>query len=260
MVSFENIKLEKENEIAIISINRPEKMNALNVLTIQEIDKAVTNCIADEQIKAMIITGVGEKAFVAGADIAEFSNFSEAEAKKMSAAGHGTFNKIEQSPKPVLAAVNGFALGGGCELAMACHMRIASNHARFGQPEVNLGLIPGYGGTQRLTRLIGRTRATEFLLSGDMITASQADNFGLVNMVTDPEKLMETSLSFLQRICKKSPVAIKNILLAINAFDDPEVNGYETEISSFAASFITDDFKEGVSAFLEKRKPDFKGK
>lgn len=258
MSDFQNIILTLEDGISIITINRPDKMNALNIQTIAEIKIAVENNIKDSNVYGMIITGEGEKAFAAGADIAEFSNFDVQQATQMSQNGHDAFNTIEQSPKPIIAAINGFALGGGCELAMACHMRIASNQARFGQPEVNLGLLPGYGGTQRLTRLAGRTKATEFLLTGKMITASQAENLGLVNHVTDPENLISKCVEILKLINEKSPEAVKNILKCINAFDDKNINGYELEINEFGKSFATEDFKIGVNAFLNKEKPQFK--
>ena len=247
-----------DNHILTITINRPEKLNALNATVFNDLDHVLDEIYSNSEIKSAIITGAGEKAFVAGADIAEFSNYSEDEAKNLAQRGLDVFFKIERAPKPIVACVNGFALGGGCELSMACHFRIASSNAQFGQPEVNLGLIPGYGGTQRLTQLIGKGRALELLMSAQIINAETALLYGLVNYVTAPENLLEKAISILNTIQKKAPVAIANCIKSANdAYTD---HGYETETNAFAACFKTADFKEGTNAFLEKRKPVFTGK
>ena len=210
-------------------------------------------------IRVIILTGTGEKAFVAGADISEFSGLSQQEGMALAKRGQDIFFKIENSPKPIIAAVNGFALGGGCELAMACHMRIASENAKFGQPEVNLGLIPGYGGTQRLTMLIGKGKAMEFLLTGNMIDAANALQSGLVNYVVPQDQLLHKAKEILTTINSKAPVAIAKCINAANhAYTG--IKGYEQEIFGFSECFITEDVKEGTAAFLEKRKPNFKGK
>ena len=258
-MSFNNILYTVDDRICTITINRPEKLNALNIETIQEIKTAVDNAVNDVYIKGIILTGAGEKAFIAGADISEFANFSSAEGKKMGGDGHGVFNSIEHSPKPIIAAINGFALGGGCEIAMACHMRVASAKAKFGQPEINLGIIPGYGGTQRLVRYIGKTKATELLLTGDMITAEDAYRLGLVNYVTEPEALLEKCKEILNKIVTKSPLVVAQILKLANAYYAGEEKGFHDEINEFGDCFNTEDFKEGGAAFLEKRKANFTG-
>lgn len=246
-----------ENNILLITINRPEKLNALNAAVFNDLNNVVDEIENTPEIKSAIITGSGEKAFVAGADIAEFFNYSEDEAKKLAQRGLDVFFKIEHASKPIVACVNGFALGGGCELAMACHFRIASQNAQFGQPEVNLGLIPGYGGTQRLTQLIGKGRALEMLMSAQIINAETALQYGLVNYVTTPESLLDKAVSILQTIQKKAPIAVAKCIQSANdAYTD---HGYESETNNFAACFKTADFKEGTNAFLEKRKPAFKG-
>jgi enoyl-CoA hydratase len=256
-MDFKNLLLESKESIALLTINREKKLNALNIETISELGTAFDYLNKQNDIKGIILTGKGEKAFVAGADIAEFKDFSSVEGKAMAEKGHEVFNKIENLSKPVVAAVHGFALGGGCELAMACHLRVATHQATFGQPEPALGIIPGYGGTQRLTRLIGRTKALEYLLSGENISASQAENLGLVNMVTDPQNLIKAAQDLLKPIMAKSPVAVANIIKCVNAYESG--NGWDKEIQLFGASFDTDDFKEGTSAFIEKRKPRFTG-
>ncbi|MCX6351766.1 MAG: enoyl-CoA hydratase-related protein [Bacteroidetes bacterium] len=229
-MSFNNILYAVDDRICTITINRPEKLNALNIETIQEIKTAVDNAVNDV-----------------------------CEGKKMGGDGHGVFNSIEHSPKPIIAAINGFALGGGCEIAMACHMRVASAKAKFGQPEINLGIIPGYGGTQRLVRYIGKTKATELLLTGDMITAEDAYRLGLVNYVTEPEVLLEKCREILNKIVTKSPLVVAQILKLANAYYAGEEKGFHDEINEFGNCFNTEDFKEGVSAFLEKRKANFTG-
>ena len=259
-MEFKNLLYNVEDGICTVTINRPDKMNALNQETIQEIWEAIQAIEEDENVKGVIITGAGPKAFVAGADISEFASFTPGQAEKMAQNGHRAFNELEQCHKPVIAAVNGFALGGGCELAMACHMRIASENAKFGQPEINLGIIPGYGGTQRLVRHIGFARATEMLLTGDAINATQALEAGLVSHVVSQEELLNKCKEILNKIATKSPLAIAQILKLVNGYYGNEAGGFESEISEFADCFDTEDFKEGVSAFLEKRKAQFSGK
>ncbi len=246
-----------ENGIFTITINRPDKLNALNKTVFQELDMAVQQVYDDRDIKAAIITGQGARAFVAGADISEFREVNDEEGALLARKGQDVFLKIENAPKPIIAAVNGFALGGGCELAMACHFRLASENAKFGQPEVNLGLIPGYGGTQRLTVLVGKGKALELMMTGNMIDANEAKELGLVNHVTSPEKLLEKTEEVLKTILTKSPVAISKVIEAVNAHFKTGVNGFEEEIKLFGEVFRSDDKKEGTSAFIEKRKPTF---
>jgi enoyl-CoA hydratase len=257
MMTYHNILISVHNEILTITVNRPDKLNALNKKTIEEIGDAVKNGEADPAIAGIIITGSGSKAFVAGADISEFNNYSDEEAKMLSAAGHKIFNSIERCEKPVIAAVNGFALGGGCELAMSCHMRVASDNAKFGQPEVNLGVIPGYGGTQRLVQLIGKGKAFEYLMTADMIDAQNALQLGLVNYVTTQDQLIAKCEELIGKIKKRSPNAIAGIVRCVDAYFTDGVNGFQTEIDEFAKCFNSDDFKEGTAAFLEKRTPSF---
>ncbi|MEO6883641.1 MAG: enoyl-CoA hydratase-related protein [Bacteroidia bacterium] len=259
-MSFENLLTKTENGIFTITINRPDKLNALNKKTVQEIGEAIKNAIADNLVKAIIITGSGAKSFVAGADISEFVGLSVEQGKALAQAGHDVFRSIETSPKPVISAVNGFALGGGCELAMACHLRVASENAKFGQPEVNLGLIAGYGGTQRLVQLIGKAKAFELHATADMITAEQALQLGLVNHVTTVEQLIPKCIEIIEKIESKSPKAITGVINAINAYFENGTDGFQTEINEFGKCFGTEDFKEGTSAFLEKRKANFTGK
>ncbi len=248
-----------ENNIFTITINRPDKLNALNEMVMEELSKAVDEVYTENEIRSVIITGAGAKSFVAGADISEFVGLSVDEGKALAEKGQQIFMKIENSPKPVIAAVNGFALGGGCELAMACHFRIASDNANFGQPEVNLGLIPGYGGTQRLVQLIGKGRAIETLLSANMIDASTALKYGLVNYVVPQDELLEKAKSILLVINTKAPIAVAECIKAANAVYDEIKNGYSVEMDGFATCFGTEDMKEGTTAFLEKRKATFKG-
>jgi enoyl-CoA hydratase len=260
-MNFENVLVSIENGIGQITINRPSKLNALNVATIQELHQALDQLNKNTDVKVIILTGEGEKAFVAGADIAEFADFSVEEGAQLAAQGQELlFDFVENLATPTIAAVNGFALGGGLELAMACHFRIASDNAKMGLPEVSLGVIPGYGGTQRLPQLVGKGRAMEMIMTAGMIPADEAYRAGLVNHVVPQSELMEFTKSIAQRIMKNSPVAIGKAIKAVNAnFKDGE-NGYETEIRNFGKCFGTDDFKEGTSAFLEKRKAVFPGK
>lgn len=257
-MTFNNLNILYDNGIAIITINRPDKLNALNRETLSELDAAIDDAISTTEIYGIIITGSGEKAFVAGADISEFSGLKPEEGKKLSAFGQNIFRKIELSPKPVVAAVNGFALGGGCELAMACHLRIASDNAKFGQPEVKLGLIPGYGGTQRLVHLIGKTRATELLMTGNMINAQQALEIGLLNYVTTQSELIQKCKELLEKVRQNSPYAISAIIRSLDACFTDGVDGFKTEVEEFAKCFSSDDVREGTKAFTEKRKPEFK--
>jgi enoyl-CoA hydratase len=244
--------------IFTITINRPDKLNALNATVITELGAAINEVYTNDAIKTCIITGSGNKAFVAGADISEFTSIDANGGKAL--AQHGAdlvFNNIEYCPKPVIAAVNGFALGGGCELAMACHFRIAAENAKFGQPEVNLGLIPGYGGTQRLIQLIGKGKAMELMLTAHMIDANEAHKLGLVNHVTTAETLLEHTTSILQVIMSKGPNAVSKIIAAVNAYFNKQQNGFTEEIHLFGNCFGTNEMKEGVAAFLQKRKPNF---
>lgn len=260
-MKFQNILSKTENGITTITINRPSKLNALNRETIQELHDAFEEAEDSSKTKVVIITGSGEKAFVAGADISEFADFSTEEGGKLAAKGQELlFDFVANFSKPVIAAVNGFALGGGLELAMAAHFRIASDNAKMGLPEVSLGVIPGYGGTQRLPQLVGKGRAMEMIMTAGMIDAAQALQYGLVNHVTTLEELIEFTEKIAGKMMKNSSVAIASAIRAINAnFEDGE-NGFEVEIEEFGNSFGTEDFKEGTQAFLQKRKADFPGK
>ena len=258
---MENILIEKQDAIAIVTINRPTKLNALNKATIQELHDGFKTLNEDKSVKAIIITGSGEKAFVAGADISEFANFSVEEGGKLAAQGQELlFDFVQNLSTPVIAAVNGFALGGGLELAMACHFRTASTNAKMGLPEVTLGVIPGYGGTQRLAQLVGKGRAMEMIMTAGMIDAETAKNYGLVNHVVAQEELLDFTKGIATKITKNSSVAIAKAIEAINANFEDGTNGYEVEIKNFGLSFGTEDFKEGTTAFLEKRKAEFPGK
>ncbi len=249
-----------ENGIFIITINRPDKLNALNKEVINELSAAVDEVYKSSEIKSAIITGAGEKSFVAGADINEFLQLDSTQGEELARRGQKiVFDKIENCPKPIVAAVNGFALGGGCELALACHFIYASENAKFGQPEVNLGLIPGYGGAQRLTQLVGRNVAMELLMSGNMISAKEAMDYGIVNRVVDQKELLTTAKAILGIIQTKAPIAVSKIIECVNNFDHTQ-QGYDFEIKKFGECFETEDVKEGASAFLEKRKANFKGK
>jgi enoyl-CoA hydratase len=260
-MSYHNILTSNENGITTITINRPSKLNALNGDTIQELHTAFKEADTDVDAKVIIITGSGEKAFVAGADIGEFADFTPAEGEKLAAQGQALlFDFVAHLSTPVIAAVNGFALGGGLELAMAAHFRLASDTAKMGLPEVSLGVIPGYGGTQRLPQLVGKGRAMELIMTAGMIDAVQAERYGLVNHVTSQEELLPLAQKIANKMMRNSSVAIAAAITAINAgFEDGE-NGFNTEISEFGACFSTEDFSEGTQAFLNKRKPVFPGK
>ena len=259
-MTFENLLAELENGILTITINRPDKLNALNQKTVKEIGIAIKKAESNNSVKAIIITGSGQKSFVAGADINEFVGLSVEQGKALAQAGQDIFKSIETCSKPVVAAVNGFALGGGCELSMACHLRIASENAKFGQPEVNLGLIAGYGGTQRLIEYIGKTKATELHMTGESITAHQALDLGLVNYVVPQDQLIAKCVELLEKIISKSPMAVKSVVKSINAYFENNVDGFKVENEEFGKCFVTEDFKEGISAFMEKRKTVFIGK
>jgi enoyl-CoA hydratase len=258
---MENILIEKQENIAIVTINRPTKLNALNKATIEELHTAFNELNKDTNTKVIILTGSGEKAFVAGADISEFAHFSASEGEQLAAKGQELlFDFVQNLDTPVIAAVNGFALGGGLELAMSCHFRVASTNAKMGLPEVTLGVIPGYGGTQRLAQLIGKGRAMELIMTANMLDAETAKNYGLVNHVVSIEELIEFTKSIATKITNNSSVAIAKAISAINANYKDGINGFDVEIKNFGACFATEDFKEGTSAFLEKRKAQFTGK
>ncbi|SFM83906.1 enoyl-CoA hydratase [Algoriella xinjiangensis] len=254
---YENLLVEVENKIALVTLNRPQALNALNKGLLDDLSIFLTDADYDSDIRVVILTGAGEKAFVAGADIKEFANFDGKEGQQLAASGQeNVFNKIEDFPKPIIAAVNGFALGGGLELAMASHFRIASSNAKLGLPEVTLGLIPGYGGTQRLPKLIGKGRAMQAIMTADMFSATRALEIGLVNEVVEQADLINRAKEIATKITNNSSVAIKHAIRAINASD--KETGFEIEIESFGNLFEEHDFKEGTTAFVEKRKPNFK--
>jgi enoyl-CoA hydratase len=258
-MNFENLLLTNDDGVLTLAINRPDKLNALNLKTMQEIDVAFQQVYQDNSIRAVVVTGTGEKAFVAGADIAEIGSLDVGTGVAFAKKGQAIFARIEHCPKPVVAAINGFALGGGCELAMACHLRVATENAKFGQPEVNLGIIPGYGGTQRLTQLVGRGKALELMMTGDMIGATEAHRLGLVNYVVTKSELMPRCHEILQKILAKAPVAIAQVIRSVNALYD-SAHGYHTEAEGFAICCHTEDFREGTAAFLAKRPAQFRGK
>jgi enoyl-CoA hydratase len=258
---YSTLLTDLNNGVFTITVNRPDKMNALNKDVVADLGKALEEVYNNEEIKVCILTGAGPKAFVAGADISEFLSLGAEGGSDLAQVGRvNVFDKIENCPKPVVAAVNGFALGGGCELAMACHFRVASENAKFGQPEVNLGLIPGYGGTQRLTQLIGKGKAMELCMTADMIGAAEAKNLGLVNHVYSAEELMPKTLELVLKIKSKAPVAVSKIIACVNEAAKAEPNGFDNEITRFGECFATEDMKEGVSAFMEKRAANFSGK
>ncbi|MFM1931049.1 MAG: hypothetical protein RL226_352 [Bacteroidota bacterium] len=256
--TMNNILVEVSNGIAVLTINRPDQLNALNRSTIQELSEALDRMNDDRAIRALIITGSGDKAFVAGADIKEFAHFHVEEGRALSADGQRLlFNKVENMSKPVIAAINGYALGGGLELAMACHIRVASTNAKLGLPEVSLGVIPGYGGTQRLTRLVGMGKAMEMICTAGMIDANEALNWRLVNHITAPEELLTKAMDIAGKVSKQSSTAIAQALHAVRASYASNSNGFQEEIDAFGACFGTPDFVEGTTAFMERRKPDF---
>ncbi len=260
-MEFESLLYETDEDgLAVITINRADRLNALDAAVLGELDAAFRRARADRAVRGVILTGAGPKAFVAGADISRFAEFSGLAGHRFALRGQAVFTRIEEMPKPVVAAVNGFALGGGCELAIACHLRVAAAHAEFGQPEVNLGLLPGFGGTQRLPRLVGRGLATEMILTGARISAERAYEIGLVNRVVAAEALLETCRELLRAIAAKAPLGVSMSLDALRASDLPLPQGLRYEASLFGQACGTDDFREGVAAFLERRKADFRGK
>jgi enoyl-CoA hydratase len=256
---FENISVDVSDGIAVLTINCPKQLNALNKLTIEESHAALKELETNREVAVVILTGAGEKAFVAGADIKEFADFTIAQGGVLAQKGQELlFNLVERYSKPIIAAVNGFALGGGLELAMSAHMRIASSNAKMGLPEVSLGVIPGYGGTQRLAQLVGKGKANELIFTAGMISAEEAFRCGLVNSVVEQDELMATVLKVAKKILRNSPMAIRSAIKAVNAGYTQGVNGYEVEIEEFAKCFGTEEFKEGTTAFLEKRKANFR--
>lgn len=259
-MTYENLLLTYDNNILLVTINRESALNALNTRTMQELHYLFGADLPEQKhLKGIILTGAGSKAFVAGADIKEFLAVKGDKGSEMARYGQNTFFLIERFTKPVIAAVNGFALGGGCELAMACHLRVAGEKARFGQPEVNLGIIPGYGGTQRLTQLIGKSKALEFCMTADMIDAPEAYRLGLVNYVVPAGEEVNMAKSLIEKIASKGPVAIAKVIESINAYFEDGVDGFTYEINAFGETTNTADFREGASAFVEKRTAEFKG-
>lgn len=257
-MNLENLQLEYKEHLAILSVHRPQKLNALNTSTLDELHQAITLLNKDTEVKVIIITGSGEKAFVAGADIVEFSNFSIEEGAELARKGQEmVFDLVQNLETPVIAAINGFALGGGLELAMAAHFRVASSNAKMGLPEVSLGLIPGYGGTQRLSQLVGKGKALEMILTAGMISADEAREWGLVNHVVEQDNLISFCEKIALKIAGNSSSAMAAAIKAVNANYSNCVNGFDLEIEHFGLSFGTEDFKEGTKAFLEKRKPNF---
>jgi len=260
-MTYENILFEKKNSIAYVTVNRPKVLNALNMATMEELRSAFTEAKNDSSIRVAILTGAGEKAFIAGADIGELAKHDAVSGKEYTHRGQSVLDLIENLGKPVIACINGFALGGGCEIAMACTMRLASENAKLGQPEVKLGIIPGYGGTQRLPRLVGKGRAMQLILSGEMITAQEAHRMGLVNEVTPIAELIPRAEAIAQKIIANSPLAVQYSMEAVNrGFDMPLSDALYLEAVLFSVACSSEDKKEGTSAFLEKRAPQFKGK
>ncbi len=260
MASYANLLCQRDGSVALVTVNRPHKLNALNRATIEALDRLFRDTASDSSIRAVIITGAGDKSFVAGADIGEVSGFTALEGRAWGLRGQAMLRRIESMEKPVIAAINGYALGGGLELAMACHIRIASSRARLGQPELRLGIVPGFGATQRLPRLVGRGRALEMLLTGDPMDAEQACRMGLVNRVVEPEDLLEEARSLAGRILRNGPAAVALTLQAVHrGCEMPLHEALDWEVSQYALSCATADVREGTRAFLEKRAPEFKG-
>jgi enoyl-CoA hydratase len=258
---MKNLQIEKRNNFVAATISRPHALNALNAELMEELAELIQQLYENGEIRGLVLTGEGNKAFVAGADIKELAILTQSQALELARKGQSLFKKIENCPKPVIAAINGFALGGGCELALACHIRIATENAKLGQPEINLGIIPGYGGTQRLTQLVGRGKALELILTGDLISAQDAKALGLVNhVVTNRDELIALANSIMNKIVSKSPIAVANVIESVNAGFEFENAGFLAESENFAACAATNDFKEGTAAFIEKRTPNFTGK
>lgn len=259
-MTYQNLIIEQEDVLLIVTINREKALNALNRQTMEELRQFFGEDLpARHGIRGVVLTGAGDRAFVAGADIKEFQEMTGEQGRQMAQRGHDTFFLIERSKVPVVAAVNGFALGGGCELAMACHLRVAGENAKFGQPEVNLGIIPGYGGTQRLIQYIGKAKAMELLLTADMINAQEAYRLGLVNSVVPAGEEVAAAKAMLHKIAAKGPVAVAQIIETVNAFFEEGVDGFRKEVDAFGVTTQTEDFREGAAAFVEKRKPLFQG-
>ena len=259
-MSYQNLLITTTDGILTLTINREKALNALNRQTIQELRTFFSEDAPQRDIKGIIITGAGDRAFVAGADIKEFLGLEENQGAELAKAGQDVFFLIERFPKPVVAAVNGFALGGGCELAMACHLRVASENARFGQPEVKLGIIPGYGGTQRLLQYIGKSKAIELMMTGDMLDAQDAYRLGLVNYVLPANELQAKASELIEKITAQGPVAISKVIESVDAYYTEGVDGFNFEVEAFGETTRTEDFKEGAAAFIEKRKANFQGK
>lgn len=257
-MNFKNILTKTERDILIITLNRPQQLNALNTEVFEDIEQIMDYVAQTDSIRGVIITGSGEKAFAAGADIKEFANFSSKEGQSLASNGQRIFNLIENSRKPVIAAVNGYALGGGLELAMACHLRIASVNSKFGQPEVSLGVTPGYAGTQRLTQLIGKAKSLELLMTGAIIKSDEALELRLINYVVPLNELMKRTIELIDKILNQSGVAVAGVIACVNAYYKDGIDGFEAEAEEFGKCFETGDFIEGTTAFIEKRKPNFR--
>ncbi len=261
MARYTNLLCQRDGGIAVLTVNRPDKLNALDGATVDALDRFFRDSSDDEATRAVIVTGAGDRSFIAGADIEEVSGFTALEGRAWGHRGQAMLRRIEASEKPVIAAINGYALGGGLELAMACHLRVASTRAKLGQPELRLGIVPGFGGTQRLPRLVGKGRALEMLLTGDPVGAEEARLMGLVNQVAEPDQLMDQARALTQRILRNGPLAIAMTLQAVNrGLEMPLGEALDWEVAQYALSCATEDVREGTRAFLEKRKPDFRGR
>ena len=261
MDGYANLLCEREEGVAVLTVNRPDKLNALNRATVDALDRFFQNAAQDPETRAVIVTGAGGKSFVAGADIEEVSDFGAIEGRAWGMRGQAVLRRIESLPKPVIAAINGYALGGGLELAMACHLRVAATTAQLGQPELKLGIVPGFGGTQRLPRLVGKGRALEMLLTGDPISAAEARAMGLVNQVTEPSRLLEEARALARRILRNGPLAVALTLQAVDrGMEMPPAEAGDWEVAQYALSCATEDVREGTRAFLEKRPPKFRGR